>query len=461
MRESVAIVGGGIAGVGAAWALHRSGFPVTVFEKADALGGNARTHGWRVGDEVVESPLLVIAWPMQYYHNYHALLAELGVQTTTLPLAYYVNHPEGVFRQDGHSTLDRRFERDFARWRRLIAFTGRINDFFLGRSKQRSMYDFSYFNPLNLVPLYWLARLFGVSRDFWDKIFVPVHASTLITTKMRGLPAVVAPLVESIVALDRPGRMNTWVGAPRQVFDAMVADFASDVHCGCEIVGVRREGDRFRLRSKDGRTFHADRVLFACQAPAVRDALEDATWLERTLLSRVHYVDDHDSTYGRCVIHSDASIFPEKDRDEILANYNTYLETDEQGRLECTFVLSAGNPNLAPHGHPMLVTFNSHKAIDRVEGELTLPRANPELSLHNLMNVVLFRAIQGKRGIHYCGSYTTPEGAHDLSFLSGLVAARTLGADYPFDLDDHGAVEDYHQLQRLMLGRVLPDRPGA
>jgi predicted NAD/FAD-binding protein len=69
------------------------------------------------------------------------------------------------------------------------------------------------------------------------------------------------------------------------------------------------------------------------------------------------------------------------------------------------------------------------------------------------------RLVQGRRGIHYCGSFTTPEGGHDLSFLSGLVAARSVGAAYPFALDDSAAVADYHQMQRILLGRVLPDVP--
>ena len=457
MRETVAVVGGGIAGVAAAWSLHRSGFEVRLLEKAAELGGNARTHKWSVGEGIVESPLLVIAWPGQYYHNYHALLDELEVPTTTLPIAYYVKHPEGVFRQDGEATLDRHFAKDLQRWRRLIAVAGRINDFFIGSAEDRSLYDFSYANPLNVVPLYWLARAFGISREFWEKIFVPVHVATLITTRMKDLPAVVAPLIESIVPLERPGRMTTWVGAPRQVFDRMVHGFESEVHLGCEIVSVRGGAGGFTRRAADGRSFRADRVFYACQVPAARASLEDATWLERLLLSRVQYVDDLDSTCSRFTIHSDETILPEKDRAEILSDYNTYVEVDEQGRLECTFVLSAGNPSLRDCGRPMLVTFNSSNPIREVEAECDLPRANPTLSLRNLTNVILLRHIQGRRGIHYCGSYTTPEGAHDLSFLSGLVAARAIGADYPFPSDE-AAVRDYYQMQRLMLGRVLPDR---
>jgi predicted NAD/FAD-binding protein len=458
-RPSVAVVGGGIAGVGAAWALRRSGYPVTLFEKSPALGGNARTFRWQLEDGHVDSPLLVIAWPSQYYHNYHALLAELDIEKTTLPIAYYVVHPDGVFCQDGVSALDRRFTRDFERWGRLIRAATRINAFFLAGRRFPSMYDFSYLNPLNVLPLYRVARLFGISDEFWHKIFVPVHCATLITTSMKDLPAVVAPLMESIVPLDRPGEMSTWAAAPSQVFDRMTDGFRDAVHTDCEIVSLRSQGSGFALQSAGGDRFEAERVIFACQATAALRALDEPTRLEGRLLSRVQYVDDLDATFSRGRVHSDVEIFPEKDRDRILSGFNTYVEVDEAGRLECTFVLSAGNPNLRRLGRPMLVTFNSKKEIRGVEAELELPNSNPTLSLRNLSNMLLLRLIQGHRGLYFCGSYTTPEGAHDLSFLSGLVASRMVGADYPFDPANRPALADYHQMQRIMMGRVLPDRP--
>jgi hypothetical protein len=461
-KPKVAVVGGGIAGVAAAWALHRSGFPVELFEKGPALGGNAKTFRWQLAEGEKDSPLLVIAWPEKYYHNYHALLAELGLERTTLPITYFVRHPDGVFCQDGESELHRRLAPQFSRWDRLIRACSKINDVFLPKSSYDSLYGFSYWNPLNLIPLYRLARLFGVSDEFWHKVFVPVHCASMITTEMKDAPAVIAPLLESIVPLERACEMSTWAGSPRQVFERMAAPFGEAVHTGCEIVSVRRDDGGFRLRSREGAGFTADRVVFACQAPAVLAALEWPSRLERLLLGRVQYVDDVDPTFSRFTVHSDIGIFPAEHRERIASEYNTYVEVDEAGRLECTFVLSAGNPGLRNLGRPMLVTFNSQKAIEHVEAEIELPNPTHTLSLRNLAVMIGMRRIQGRRGIHYCGSFTTPEGGHDLSFLSGLVVARALGAVYPFGAQGPAgaaAVSDYHQMQRIMLGRVLPGGP--
>jgi len=451
MTQKVAVVGGGIAGVGAAWSLHRAGYEVELFEKCAALGGNAKTFRWTTAEGHAESPLLVVAWPQMYYHNYELLLRELEVGIETLPISYFVQTSDGHFCQDGKSAIQRRFAVDFRRWRKLVAFATKVNDFFLPKSKHDSMYHFSYFNPLNFIPLYWMARLFGISSAFWDTIFVPIHCASFITTSLRGVPAVILPLLESIVPLEEPTQMGTWRGAPRQVFDRMTEAFADGVHTDHEITSVKRSNGGFIIGDAKGRTYEAHRVVFACDATSVLNALESPSWLQRLLFSKAQYVDDVDPTFSKFVVHSDTSILPEKHRERILSDFNTYSEIDEVGALECTFVISAQNPSIKDEGVPMLVTFNSKKAIGSVQKRIELPHPTHTMSLRNLIIMSMMRFVQGKDGMHYCGTFTTPEGGHDLSFMSGLVAANAIGAPYPFSLDNPSAVADFNQMQRMML----------
>ena len=443
--------------MGAAWSLHRAGYEVELFEKGSALGGNAKTFRWTTEDGHAESPLLVVAWPQMYYHNYEHLLRELGVGITTLPISYFVQTPDGHFCQDGQTSVARSFSRDFRRWQRLVKFVTRINDFFLPKKTHESLYHFSYFNPLNLIPLYWLARLFGVSSEFWDTIFVPIHCASFITTSMKSVPAVILPLLESIVPLEEPTQMGTWVGAPRQVFDRMTEPFAEHVHTDHEISSVRRNGKGYTVADKHGRSYEVDRVIFACDATSALNALESPTWLQRTLLGNTKYVDDEDPTFAKFVIHSDTTVLPEKHRERILSGFNTYSEIDQAGALECTFVISSQNPSTKDAGVPMLVTFNSRKAIDKVQKRVDLPHSVHSVSLRNLIIMSMSRYLQGKDGIYYCSTFTTPEGAHDLSFMSGLVAAGAIGAPYPFAAENANALADFRLMQKMMLKRS--DRP--
>ncbi|MEM7138398.1 MAG: FAD-dependent oxidoreductase [Myxococcota bacterium] len=456
-KPKIGIVGGGIAGVGAAWSLDRAGYEVQLFEKGPALGGNAKTFRWELDDGVAESPLLVIAWPEQYYHNYHQLLDELGLGRTTLPISYFVKRGEEVYRQDGRSSLDVRFAGQFRRWRRLVRFVSAVCAFFVPKDAHESIYHFSYFNPMNVIPLYWMARLFGISKEFWHTIFVPVHAATFITTKMKSIPAVILPILENIVPLEKPCRMGTWDGPPRNVFERMTAPFAAKVHTDHEIKRVAREGEGYRLEDQRGREFFVDRVVFACDAHAVLDSLQEPTWLQRWLFRNSEYVDDLDPTFSSFLVHSDDSVFPEPYRQEIGSDFNTYVELNDDGTLECTFVLSSQYPGLHEHGVPMLVTFNSNKPVERVRKKIDLHHPNHTLSLRNLIIMSAMRFLQGKNGLYYCGTFTTPEGGHDLSFMSGLVAARAVGAPYPLRRPSSEALADYRQMQRMMLGKVLPE----
>ena len=451
MTKHIAVVGGGIAGVGAAWALHRAGHEVDLFEKASTLGGNAKTFRWSVDGGHVDSPLLVVAWPQMYYHNYELLLDELGVGIDTLPISYFVQTPEGHFCQDGQTGIQKRFAPEFRRWKKLVGFVSKVNDFFLRKDRHHSLYHFSYFNPLNLIPLYWMARLFGISRAFWDTIFVPIHCASFITTSMRGVPAVILPLLESIVPLEEPTQMGTWQGAPRQVFDRMTARFSDRVHTDHEITSVGRRNGRFLIADSKGRRYEADEVVFACDSTSVLNALESPSWLQRLLLGNAEYVDDVDPAFSNFVVHSDTSILPGKHRERILSEFNTYSEINEAGALECTFVISAQNPSTKDKGVPMLVTFNSQRVIEKVQKRIDLPHPTHSVSLKNLIIMSTMRYLQGRDGLHYCGTFTTPEGGHDLSFMSGLVVAHAIGADYPFSIDHTDAVADFEQMQKMML----------
>ena len=266
-----------------------------------------------------------------------------------------------------------------------------------------------------------------------------------------GSSAVILPLLESIVPLEEPTEMGTWKGAPRQVFDRMTALFADRVHTDHDITSVKRRDGRFVIGDANGRTYEVDRVVFACDAASVLKSLESPTWLQRLLLSNSEYVDDVDPTFSRFVVHSDTAILPEKHRQRILSDYNTYSEIDEVGALECTFVISAQNPSIKDEGVPMLVTFNSKKAIDKVQKRIDLPHPTHTMSLRNLIIMSMMRYLQGKDGVHYCGTFTTPEGGHDLSFMSGLVVAQAIGAPYPFSRDNPSAIADFNQMQRMML----------
>lgn len=47
MPERIAIVGGGVSGLSALWALTRQGHEVHIFESQDYIGGHTHSFPWR------------------------------------------------------------------------------------------------------------------------------------------------------------------------------------------------------------------------------------------------------------------------------------------------------------------------------------------------------------------------------------------------------------------------------
>ena len=69
---------------------------------------------------------------------------------------------------------------------------------------------------------------------------------------------------------------------------------------------------------------------------------------------------------------------------------------------------------------------------------------------HVALLVNLFRFIQGRRRSWHCGAHTLVN-SQETCFVTGLAAARQLGADYPFD--DPEARRWFNYYGGIMYGR--------
>ena len=204
----VAVIGGGIAGCGAAWALRRSGFAVTLYEARQSVSGNARTFDWTFPDgSVVKSCCSVTAWPPLFYKNYTALLSELGVETVHQPLSWFLNSKVdgavgtlwGADPTPYEGSLRNVLKRDFDIYGRVVRFSDACCNLFTcrwapwRRNDTPSMYDshtgVGLLNPMNVVPLYSMFRAMGGSELWWQVVFTPYYTASFLVDELRPFPA--------------------------------------------------------------------------------------------------------------------------------------------------------------------------------------------------------------------------------------------------------------------------------
>lgn len=88
MALKIAIVGGGIAGLTAAYYLNKK-HQIKLFEKSHRLGGNAYAYQSRSGDNL---DIAVAAFGKKGYPHFYALLDELNIKTSLCANTYLSLH---------------------------------------------------------------------------------------------------------------------------------------------------------------------------------------------------------------------------------------------------------------------------------------------------------------------------------------------------------------------------------
>ena len=99
---------------------------------------------------------------------------------------------------------------------------------------------------------------------------------------------------------------------------------------------------------------------------------------------------------------------------------------------------------------PCLVTYNPISPIDERK---VIKRWWFQHVVHDVRHVAwlihLFRFIQGRRRTWHCGAHTLIN-SQETCFITGLAAARQIGADYPFD--DPEARRTFNYYGSIMYG---------
>jgi cytochrome b involved in lipid metabolism len=511
-RASVAVIGGGIAGCGAAWALAKDGFDVTLFEARSEVSGNAKTFDWdfspfRLGQEesrqTVKSCVSVTAWPPVLYKNYTALLAELGVDTVHIPLSWFLHSKvpgaEGTLWAADPAlypgSLRTVLAKDFTAYSRAVSVARAATDFFtLSWAPWKwgdtpSMYTghtgLGLLNPCNILPLHTVFRAFGGSEKWWDVVFTPHYTASFLVDELRPFPAVFGPIIEMQIPL-LPNASNTWQGPSvrsphdanittcvtwkeggkgiRRTFDLLVRDVTLREKTRVREVSVLPSGKK-RVFDEFDNYVDVDRVVFACPSNAVGNIYKKHGVLEDIIFSTPVYADDHHPGSGHMhsTMHSDASVIDAEYREECLKRASNHVEVTQtpDGRIniqnDYNFGVQTPGPgvyDLPLDQKPVMLishALGDGKSIDPslVRGAGNHSRAHPLYSGWNVMAQLSLRLVQGKDGIYYCSNWTTPGNCHDMSLLSGLICALAIGARYPFE-GNREAKKDLERLRDLM-----------
>jgi len=300
-----------------------------------------------------------------------------------------------------------------------------------------------------------------------------------LTDKLDNMCAVTAPLIEVNIPLNPTPENSkdrvlttceTWADAGegiREVFRKLTEK--ATVHTNTRVLDVKNNADGTNtVYDEHGKSVVVDKVVFACQVSAIGNMHKSHNWIEDTLLSTPEYADDwHPGTgHMHAIMHNDGKVCPEEFREDWVQNGSNYVEisrnTDGKINIENTYNFGVQSPGIkwmqdipASERPPLLIShaLTEGKTIDetKIVGEGNHSRAHPLYSGWNIMTMLSLRLAQGRQGFYYCANWTTPGNTHDMSCLSGIVAAHAIGAEYPFEGDEATeAKKDFERLRGLM-----------
>ncbi len=417
----IAIVGSGIAGLGAAWLLQRS-HEVSLFESADRLGGHTHTHAIEADGRVHQVDTGFIVYNPNHYPLLSTLFNELGVESQPTTMSFSVSEPSSGFEYEASDLRGL-----YCHWQN--AFSWRF---------QRMLWDLLRFYRLAPALLAapdpgpslgdWLAeRRFG--PGFVDDHLLPMAAALWSSPEKQILDFPAKALVQFMhnhCMLQIRGRSPWRVvkGGSSSYIAAMLPRMqAVDIRLASPVQALRRTGSGVELQwlnNGQSATEHFDQVVLACHSDQALAMLQHPTAAEHDVLSALPYQSND------VVLHTDTRLLPRRRR--AWAAWNALKLAGAQAR--CTVSYSMNILQSLPGPTQFIVTLNASDRIDPAKVLHRLDYRHPLYTLDGSRARARRGEINGVDRIWYCGAYWG-HGFHEDGLRSGVEVARALGIEWP------------------------------
>ncbi len=414
----IAIIGGGISGLGAAYLLNRR-HDIAVYEKAGRIGGHARTLTIDYDGVPVAVDTGFIVFNEANYPQLAAMFRHLGVATHKSDMSFAASIRDGWL-EWGAKDLNA----VFAQRRNLLSPRFALMARDVLRFNARAEAAVARQPGLTLDGLIGALEL---GRWFKDFYLLPMCSAIWSCPPAQMLSFPAATLIRFMAnhrLLSAAGQPQwyTVTGGSRAYVARLSAPFAHRIRAGRGAVRVERGPQGVAVTDVAGHRQAFDHVVFASHGDETLALLADADRDERSTLGAFRY------QRNVAVLHRDASVMPKNRRCWSSWNYAsdggahepklsvTYWMNRLQGICDATPLFVTLNPKrpIAPHA-----TFDVHAF------------AHPVFDAQAIAAQDAIQAMQGRRNTWFCGAHLR-YGFHEDGLASAVHVARLLGAETPW-----------------------------
>ncbi len=413
----VAVVGGGIAGLAAAYLLSRR-FRVTLFEKEDRLGGHTLTVPVETPDGTRPVDMGFIVHNRKNYPNFCRLLAELKVESCESDMSFALHGGpggltwcsrgvNGLF-ADRLNLLKPSF---YGLWREVIRFNT-LGHQLLEDGANQDITLVEFLAEHHFSPAFRENYLYPMAGAVWSSTLEEMDAfpafTLLVFFRNHGFLG---------LATQQPWR--TIKGGTSRYIEPLTRPYADGIVLGARISEIRRNLEGADLRLEGGETLQFDHVVFACHGDQALPLLGDATRAEREVLSAFR------TNRNPTTLHTDSSILDRRRR--AWASWNVRALADRR-RLVLSYHMNRLQP--LDTKVDLLVSLNADELLDPKRFLRKEVFHHPRYDLAALQAQGRWAEISGQYSAfgrtHYCGAHWG-FGFHEDGLNSAIKVAESMG----------------------------------
>ncbi len=415
MRERIAIIGTGVAGLGAAWNL-RNHAEVTLLEKQERPGGHSNTVTIDEDGAPVHIDTGFIVFNHVTYPHLTKLFADLDVATKPSEMSFSVSHRPSGIEYNGMGP-----NKVFAQRRNLL----RPRFYRLLRQILR-FFDLSRAalnNPATEgMTLREFTNRHRLGQDFLDLYLVPMSSAVWSTEPGQVLDFPALSLLRffknhGFLGVSTHHPWFTVDGGAKTYVDKILS-IVGPARLPAEVVGVREDREAVTVTLRGGDCLSFDRVAIAAHADEALAMLSEPTEAQSRLLSAFGY------QRNVATLHTDSRVMP--DRRRAWASWNYRIEKTPDGSTRATTHYWMNALQQVSKKRDYFVSINGTIPREKVLYETvyhhpvyTLPAMQAQAGLPSL------NTVSPDQRIFFCGSYFR-HGFHEDAYGSSVALADVM-----------------------------------
>ena len=417
--QRIAVVGGGVAGIVAAYLLQQH-HDVTLFEQNDYLGGHTHTIEITDGPDAgaaVDTGFIVLNDAT--YPLFQKFLAHLGVETRVSDMSFGFQ-----CRKTGLVYAGTDLNGLFAQRRNLVnpKFLSFILE--IARFCRQALKDLEQ-QSIPRVSLGEYLHSGRFSSYMVDNYLVPMAAAIWSTPALRVVDFPAGPFLyffrnHGLLSMRNRPLWRTVAGGSYSYVKAFSKMFQGQLHLSTPVQSIQRDDRQVVIRLASGSTFKCDQVVIASHADQALRLLEGPTELEQRLLSPWKYQKNH------TVLHTDSSVLPKLKHAWASWNFTREPGGDAEHPVYVTYYMNRLQGLEVNRDY--CVTLNRREPFHAEQVIAAMDYHHPLYTHESMATQKDLSQLNGQNRSYFCGSYFG-YGFHEDAVTAAVAVGRSMGIE--------------------------------